>query len=180
MQIGVVPDHLQAVPNRASDPISQDPQPKNKKEDLGPLINSILQALSCVQQLQVQSHLIHFNYEAPNFLSVHKQLKTQYKQHLEQFDHLGELIRSLDYMTTMCQKGLTGCYKKFKHCETYNPNEMLLTYISNLEDCGMMAKKMGDTAKKYKAPDVEHYAAELVGEMFKAAWLFKATLRRCS
>ena len=31
----------------------------------------------------------------------------------------------------------------------------------------MLAKKMGDVAKKYKAPDVEHYAAELVGEFFK-------------
>ena len=178
MQSGIVPEYLQAVPDREPAPISQDPQPKNKKEDLGPLVQSMLQVLSCIQQLQIQSHLIHFNYEAPNFLSVHKQLKKQYEEHLDQFDHLGELVRSLDYMTTMCQKGLLGCYKKFNHCESYTPNEMLLTYIGNLEDCGMLAKKMGDIAKKYKAPDVEHYAAELVGDFFRAAWLFKATLRR--
>ncbi len=178
MQSGVVPEYLQAVPNPKSEPVPQEPQPKNKKEDLGPLIQSMLQVLSCIQQLQVQSHLVHFNYEAPNFLSVHEQLKTQYEEHLTQFDHVGELVRSLDYMTTMCQKGLSSCYKKFKHCDSYNPNEMLLTYISNLEDAGMLAKKMSDVAKKHKAPDVEHYGAELVGQMFKAAWLFKATLRR--
>ena len=178
MQSGIAPEYLQAVPNREPDPVSQDPQAKSKKEDLGPLINSMLQVLSCIQQLQIQSHLIHFNYEAPNFLGVHKQLKKQYEEHLDQFDHVGELVRSLDYMTTMCAKGLLGCYKKFNHCESYTPNEMLLTYIGNLEDAGMLAKKMGDIAKKYKAPDVEHYAAELVGDFFKSAWLFKATLRR--
>ena len=178
MQSGVVPAHLEAVPNREPDPVSQNPQPKSKKEDLGPLIQVMLQVLSCIQQLQIQSHLIHFNYEAPNFLGVHKQLKKQYEQHLDQFDHVGELVRSLDYMTTMCQKGLLGCYKKFNHCESYTPEQMLLTYIGNLENAGMLAKKMGDIAKRYKAPDVENYAAELVGEMFKAAWLFKATLRR--
>ena len=37
----------------------------------------------------------------------------------------------------------------------------------------MLAKKMGDVAKKYKAPDVEHYAAELVGEMFKSRLAFQ-------
>ena len=178
MQSGVVPQHIQAVPDRKPEVMSQDPQPQTKKEGLGPLIQCMLQVLSCVQQLQVQSHLVHFNYESSNFLAVHKQLKKQYLEHLEQFDHIGELVRSLDYMTFMCQKGLTGCYKKFKHCDCYEPKQMLLTYISNLEDAGMLAKKMGDIARKYKAPDVEHYAAELVGEMFKAAWLFKATLRR--
>ena len=178
MQSGIVIEHLQAVPNQTPAPVSQDPQPKSKKEDLGPLIQSMLQVLSCIQQLQIQAHLIHFNYEAPNFLSIHKQLKKQYVEHLDQFDKVGELVRSLDYMTTMCQKGLLGCYKKFNHCESYTPDEMLLTYINNLEDAGMLSKKMGDVAKKYKAPDVEHYAAELVGELFHAAWLYKATLRR--
>ena len=36
--------------------------------------------------------------------------------------------------------------------KSYTPEEMVLTYINNLEDCGMLAKKMGDVAKKYKAP----------------------------
>jgi len=178
MQSGVVLTQLEAVPNREPDPVSQDPQPKSKKEDLGPLIQALLKVLSCMQQLQVQSHLIHFNYESPNFLSVHKQLKKQYELHLDQFDHVGELVRSLDYMTVMCQKGLLGCHKDFKHCKSYNPKEMLCTYISNLEDAGMLAKKLSDVARKAKAPDVEHYAAQLVGEMFESAWLFKAVVRR--
>ena len=55
---------------------------------------------------------------------------------------------------------------------------MLCIYIKNLENAGMLAKKMNDIACRHKAPDVEHYAAELVGEMFESAWLFKATLRR--
>ena len=36
MQSGVVLTQLEAVPNREPDPVSQDPQPKSKKEDLGP------------------------------------------------------------------------------------------------------------------------------------------------
>ena len=38
MQSGVVPDYLQAVPNREPEPVDQNPQPKSKKEDLGPQI----------------------------------------------------------------------------------------------------------------------------------------------
>ena len=79
MQSGIVPEYLQAVPDREPGPVSQDPQPQSKKENLGPLIESMLKVLSCIQQLQIQSHLIHFNYEAPNFLGVHKQLKKQYE-----------------------------------------------------------------------------------------------------
>ena len=178
MQSGIITDYIQAVPDQQPAPISKDPQPKGKKEEIGPLIDVMMQTLSCVNQLQIQSHLIHFNYEAPNFLGVHKQLKKQYEMHLKQFDKLGEQIRSLDYMTVMCNKGLMGCYKKFKHCTSYDPCDMLCTYVGNLEDAGMLAKKLGDVARKQKAPDVEHYAAELVGEMFDTAWLFKATLRR--
>jgi DNA-binding ferritin-like protein len=36
----------------------------------------------------VQAHLMHFNYEAGNFLGVHKFLGKQYEKHQEQFDKL--------------------------------------------------------------------------------------------
>lgn len=49
--------------------------------------------------------------------------------------------------------------------------------FKNLEDIGMQAKDVGEYAKELKAPDVENYMAELVGEMFKAAWFIKSTLR---
>ena len=50
----------------------------------------------------------------------------------------------------MCMKGLLGAYKKFKHCESYNPKEMLLTYMENLEDFAFMSKKVVKSAEKIK------------------------------
>jgi DNA-binding ferritin-like protein len=70
-----------------------------------------------------------------------------------------------------------GANKKLKHCESYDGREMLMTYYQNLEDYGMDAKRVGELARKIKAPDVENYCAELVGDSFKSAWMVKATLR---
>jgi hypothetical protein len=54
---------------------------------------------------------------------------------------------------------------------------MLITYLQNLEKIGMQAKEIGELAREIKAPDVENYMAELVGQMFKASWKIKASLR---
>ena len=163
---------------REVEPVSQDPQPKQKNEGPGKLISEMLQLLSFSEQLRVQAHLIHFNYEGANFTGIHAFLKDEYEMHQHHFDKLGELIRSMDYMTFMCMKGLLGAYKKFKHCESYDPKEMLLTYIENLEDFAFMSKKVAKSAKKVDAIDVDNYMAHLVEVSFKASWFVKATLRR--
>lgn len=141
------------------------------------LINQLVAMGSYVNQLYLQSHLIHLNVEGPLFLPIHEFLKTQYDAHITQFDTLAEFVRSMDYLMPMCAKGLQGAYKNFKHVKSYEAREMLTVYTKNLEAGGMMAKDLGTTAKEVQAPDVENYAADLVGQMFKAAWFLKATLR---
>jgi DNA-binding ferritin-like protein len=60
---------------------------------------------SYLYQLNTQAHLLHLNLEAPYFLAVHKFLKKQYNQHIEDFDTVSEQVRSMDYRMPMCQCG---------------------------------------------------------------------------
>lgn len=150
---------------------------KSKKDDIGSFIQQLISLAAYVHQLQVQSHLQHFNYECSNFLSMHKFLGKQYEKHQEQFDKLGEFVRSMDYYLPMCHEGLMQASPEFKHCSSYKPQEMLSVYYKNLEELGMKSKKMVDVARKVGAPDIENYLAELVGDAFKDAWMIKASLR---
>jgi DNA-binding ferritin-like protein len=145
--------------------------------DVGAFIQQLISLAAYVHQLQVQSHLIHFNYECSNFLGVHKFLGKQYEAHTEQFDKIGEFIRSMDYLLPMCHEGLMGTSPQFKHCTSYDPKSMLTTYYKNLEELGMMTKKLEPIAAKIGAIDIQNYMAELCGEAFKAAWFCKASLR---
>jgi len=162
------------------------PQPQAKPKapgksksntDVGAFIQQLISLAAYVHQLQVQSHLMHFNYECSNFLSVHKFLGKQYEAHQDQFDKLGEFIRSMDYLLPMCHEGLMSASPQFKHCPSYKPQEMLTTYYKNLEELGMMSKKLEPIAAKIGAIDIQNYMAELCGDAFKAAWFIKASLR---
>jgi len=164
--------------------VTLEPQPKPKgpakskgNADVGAFIQQLIGLTSYVHQLQVQSHLIHFNYEGSNFLGVHKFLGKQYEAHIEQFDKLGEFIRSMDYLLPMCHDGLMEAGPEFKDCTSYKPNDMLVVYYKNLEELGMKTKKLEPIAAKVGAIDIQNYMAELCGEAFKAAWMIKATLR---
>jgi starvation-inducible DNA-binding protein len=141
------------------------------------LISQLVSMGSYINQLYLQSHLIHLNIEGPLFLPVHAFLKEQYESHIEQFDALSEFIRSMDYLMPMCAKGLQAACKSFKHVKSYDAREMLTVYTKNLESAGFMAKDLGMVAKEVQAPDIENYLAELVGMMFKSAWFLKSTLR---
>lgn len=158
-------------------PEEQKPAPKKKEANVNDFIRNLIKLSAYVHQLQVQSHLMHFNYEAGNFLGVHAFLKDQYEAHTEQFDKLGEFIRSMDYLMPMCHEGLMDASPKFNHVKSYKPNDMLGVYYKNLEELGMMTKKLEQQAAKVKAIDIQNYMAELCGEAFKAAWFIKATLR---
>ena len=178
MYSGIPAQQTKQELEREIEPVSQDPQPKQKGEGPGKLISEMIQLLSFSEQLRVQAHLIHFNYEGSNFIGIHKFLKKEYELQQEHFDRLGELVRSMDYMVPMCMKGLLGAYKKFKHCDTYEPSSMLCTYIDNVEEFAMTCKKVRKTAIKIDAPDIENYMAELVEDSFKSSWFLKAGLRR--
>lgn len=148
-----------------------------KEANLDNLIYELVHYASFLYQLSTQAHLIHFNLEAPYFLSVHDFLKDQYKRHTKDFDRIGELVRSMDYLMPMCQKGLLGACKTFKSVKEYEARPCLVTYIKNLEEAGMLAKKIISTAKEIEAPDVENAAAEILEHCFKSAWMLKAILR---
>jgi DNA-binding ferritin-like protein len=176
----------QAPQQLQTPPVQEVPQPQAKPKgpakskgntDVGGFIQQLIGLSAYVHQLQVQSHLLHLNYEAGNFLGVHKFLKDQYEAHVEQFDKLGEFIRSMDYLLPMCHNGLMEASPEFKHVTSYKPNDMLGVYYKNLEELGMKTKKLEPIAAKVGAIDIQNYMAELCGEAFKAAWMIKASLR---
>ena len=97
---------------------------------------------------------------------------------LEEFDKLGEYVRSMDYMMPMCACGLKDMmHKSFQNVSSYDGKEMLATYLMNLELVCEIAMKVEETATELRALDVAHYLAELCGKVNKAAWMVKATLR---
>lgn len=162
------------------------PQPQDKLKapaksksngDIGAFIQQCISLCAQLEELRTQAHLIHLNYEAPNFFGVHAFLKEQYEAHQDQFDKLGEFIRSMDYLMPMCAKGLADNCPEFKHVTSYKANDMLITYYKNLESFAMHCKKVEALAAKAHAIDIQNYIAELAGEIFKAAWMLKATLR---
>lgn len=174
LQIGVEPTNAGVVPEQQPKP---KPPAKSKGNDVGGFIQQLISLMAYIHQLQVQSHLLHLNIEGANFLSLHAFLKDQYEAHLAQFDAIGEFIRSMDYLTPMCHEGLMQASPQFKHCTSYKANDMLGVYYKNLEELGMMAKKLEKLAAKVEAVDVQNYLAELVGQAFKTAWMIKASLR---
>jgi starvation-inducible DNA-binding protein len=141
------------------------------------LIYNMVALASYLYQLNTQAHLLHLNIESPQFLALHKFLQKQYEQHTTDFDTVSELVRSMDYLMPMCQNGLLSAYKKFPNTKTYEANDSLVTYLKNLEQGGMLGKAVVEMAKEVEAPDVENFVAEIVNNMFKSAWMLKATLR---
>lgn len=142
------------------------------------LIIAMTRLSAYLQRLYLQAHLIHFNYEAPNFLSVHKFTKKQYEQHLDQFDKTCEYIRSMDYLVPDDGKELLNYCKNFKFIKNREASEMLKTYCKNLETLGLMAKELVIAAGVVEAPDIENFFAEVCGQSFKSSWFIKASLRK--
>ena len=129
-------------------------------------------------ELRLAAHLGHFNVEGSNFLSLHKFLEDQYKAHTAEFDTLLELVRSMDFFAPKCRPCLQGALgREFIHPQSVDTREILVCYYRNLEAYGMAAKELGRLAKDTNAPDVENYAAELVGSAFKGSWFAKSLLR---
>ena len=113
-----------------------------KEANVDNLIYKMVELASYLFHLNIQAHLIHLNLEAPYFLAVHKFLKKQYEQHVEDFDTLAELVRSMDYLLPMCQKGLLGQYKNFK---TTNYKDIDLGRTLHINHCGLSRFWKGDS-----------------------------------
>ena len=141
------------------------------------LVYQMVSFASYLYQLNIQAHLLHLNVECSNFLSVHEFLKEQYEQHTADFDRVAELVRSMDYLMPMCQCSLFDAFKKFPDVKTYDSREGLTLYTKNIEAGAMMAKDVTEAARETGAPDAENYLAEISGNLFKGAWMLKATLR---
>ena len=141
------------------------------------LVFQMVSFSSYLYQLNIQAHLLHLNVECSNFLAVHEFLKEQYQQHIDDFDTVAELVRSMDYLMPSCQCGLMDAFKKFASVKSYDAKEGLTIYTKNLEAGGMMAKELVDTARETGTPDVENHMADICGKLFKGAWMMKATLR---
>ncbi len=137
----------------------------------------LLSLSSLLNKLYLQSHLIHLNIEGPLFLSLHAFYKEQYETNIGLFDKAAELIRTLDYMLPMCEKGLNTACEEFAHVEDYNGREMSMTYLSNLDTCMVKAKEVAAAAKEADAIDVDNFAADVVASVCKSSWQLKATLR---
>lgn len=175
----------QAVQQPQTPPVQEVPQPqdkpkgpaKSKNGDVGSFIQQLISLSAYVKELETQAHLLHFNFEGSNFLGVHGFLKGQYEAHVEQFDRMGEFIRSMDYLMPMCARGLADAGPGIQHITSYKSTEMLAVYYKNLEELGRKAKKLEPLAAKIGAIDIQNYMAELCGDAFKAAWMIKATLR---
>jgi hypothetical protein len=142
------------------------------------LLHALVQLAAYLKELETQSHLIHLNYEGSNFLSIHGFLKDQYEAHLDQFDTVSELVRSMDMYMPMCACGLKEQVSPcFQNVQTYQGTGMLATYLGNLEALGQLAKDVEPLATGIGALDVANYMADLVGVAFKSAWFIKASLR---
>ncbi len=173
-QMGVTPLNTGVAPEPQAKPKAPG---KSKNGDVGAFIQQCISLCSYLKELQTQAHLIHLNHEGSNFLGVHAFLKDQYEAHLEQFDTLGEFIRSMDYLLPTCSRGLAEAGTQFNHCTNYKGTEMLAVYYKNLEELGMKTKKLEPIAAKIGAIDIQNYLSDLCGQAFKAAWQIKATLR---
>lgn len=139
----------------------------------------LVRCAAFAKELETQSHLIHLNYEGQNFLPIHQFLKDQYEAHLEQFDALAEIVRMMDFLLPMCGCGLKDQACGFENVTEYDGRHMLMVYLRNLQAMASMGKRLEETADEADAPDVQDYAAALVGASNKAAWFLKATLRGC-
>lgn len=159
-----------------SEPMTPETSPSPK---VGGLVQKLIALAGFLKEMETQAHLGHLNYEGENFLEVHKFLKDQYEAHLEQFDTAAEFVRSLDYWMPMCSCGLKESVQGFQDVKEYDGRSMLLTYYSNLEALGLIAKDLERTAAAADAPDVQNAMADLVGFAYKRAWFMKAMLRGC-
>lgn len=154
-----------------------EPTPSVESDAVQRVVACMVELAGVCKALELAAHLVHLNYEGPCFLEVHAFMKGRYETHLAQFDGLTEFVRSLDYLVPM---EMTTGLEALPCCMPptgASGRELMVGYLKNLEEFGLMAKELFRVASAAEAIDVENYAAELVADTYKAAWFVKAQLR---
>ena len=139
------------------------------------LVQLLLKAAAFAKHLELQAHIIHFNFTGPAFLPVHKLLQQQYELHQEQFDALGEFIRTNGAFMPLTAQALYTACDCFCELSSGDPTDMLDTYCSNLATQASQALQLASCAAECCAIDVENYAAELVAHSRKTCYLLDST-----
>ncbi len=148
------------------------------KEEVDNFIFKVVELSSYLFQLHAQAGMMHLNLESPGFIGLHHFLEEQCAQHLCDFNKMGKLVRSMDYLMPMCAKGLLGSYKNFSHVTTYEAKPSLIRYTKNLENGGYMGKDLVKMAEACECYDGAYEIACIINHMFTGAWKMKATLRQ--
>lgn len=139
------------------------------------LVQLLLKAAAFAKHLELQAHIIHFNFTGPAFLPVHQLLQQQYELHQEQFDALGEFIRTNGAFMPLTAQALYTACDCFCELASGDPTDMLDTYCCNLATQATQALQLASCAATCCAIDVENYAAELVAQSRKACYLLDST-----
>lgn len=130
-----------------------------------------------LRRLSAQAHLVHLNYEAPNFLQIHEFFGTQYLAHLDQFDKIAEHVRAADILMPLQTDQLEcGCIE-FQEPASYEPEALLLAYVVSIEAVADYARWISPMAEEMGAIDLVDTLGALYGELRKASWFVKSTLR---
>lgn len=143
--------------------------------DTAGLLHQLVVLGAFCKELELQAHLVHLNYSGSNFLSIHTFLKSQYEQHLGEFDALAEFVRIYGGTLPASNAQLRATLPSFCDCESSSPAEMVEAYIKNLMLQGEMARNLDATAAAARAIDVVDYAAQLAASAGKAIWFLSAS-----
>ena len=95
-------------PNQMDDETGERDMPEfngSREPAVDVLIENMVSLCSYLDKLYMQAHLIHLNIEGPLFFPLHTFFKEQYTQLVEEFDTIAELVRSMDYLMPMCERG---------------------------------------------------------------------------
>lgn len=149
------------------------------QKDTASLAGELVSLAGMAKRLEWQSHIIHLLYQGPDFLSVHAFLKEQYQAHLEQFDVLAELVRTMGFLVPLAREVWESGAQHDEFAELtrgMTPAAMLEVYLTNLERFGTWTKTIEAQAQEVRAIDVANTMAEFCGAAWKAAWLLKSVL----
>ena len=158
---------LQAMRNFIAE---QKPEPVSQPAGLE--VSLVLLA-SFLDALRLQAHLLHLNYRASNFLSVHLFLKGQYEKHTEQFDLIAEHVMALGGRMPATVAGLRAALPQFREAQGEDWVDALGIYRENLRQLVKMSTTIARRDCE-EAIDVENSLAEIVGAASQAAWFIDA------
>ena len=141
------------------------------------LSRCLIELASALRRLSLQAHLVHLNYEATNFLSVHSYFGQQYLAHLEQFDKIAEHVRAADMLMPLRTDELDCSCIAFSEPDSYRPDSLLVAYVQSAEAVAEYVRNLSAAAEDERAIDVVDTLGALYGDLKKASWFVKSLVR---